>query len=73
MGLCLVSLMVFFSCLYGVDYLPSAVLLNEDSRSYVRGFFLTININIMQQYITNLYFYIPVDVLVVNFFDLRPR
>ena len=30
----------FFSCQYGVDYLPSVVLLNEDSRSYVRGFFL---------------------------------
>ena len=30
----------FFSCLYGVDYLPSIELLNKDSRSYVRGFFL---------------------------------
>ena len=40
MGLFLLSLMVFFSCQYGVDYLPSVVLLNEDYRNYVRGFFL---------------------------------
>jgi hypothetical protein len=31
---------VFFLAYNGVDYLPSVVLLNEDYRNYVRGFFL---------------------------------
>ena len=45
MGLCLVSLMVwfffvFFCCLYGVDYLESFASFYEDARSFAFSNFL---------------------------------